>query len=76
MYDIDGNNASNTLIRAGFSDAVVANFFCRRRRRTSGWVKSAGGFDEDNIAGHVVLSDGSIVVAGDLPQQSCSMTQV
>ena len=30
-----------------------------------GWVESAGGFDEDNIAGHVVLSDGSIVIAGD-----------
>ena len=30
-----------------------------------GWVKSAGGFDEDYLAGHVVLSDGSIVVAGD-----------
>ncbi len=30
-----------------------------------GWVESAGGFDEDYIAGHVVLSDGSTVVAGD-----------
>ena len=30
-----------------------------------GWVQSAGGFDEDYIAGHVVLSDGSIVIAGD-----------
>ena len=30
-----------------------------------GWVESAGGFEEDNIAGHVVLSDGSIVIAGE-----------
>ena len=30
-----------------------------------GWVESAGGFDEDYIAGHVVMDDGSIVVAGE-----------
>ena len=30
-----------------------------------GWVQSAGGFDEEKLAGHVVMDDGSIVVAGE-----------
>ena len=29
-----------------------------------GWVQSAGGFQEDSLAGHVVLDDNSIIVAG------------
>ena len=29
-----------------------------------GWVQSAGGFEEEILAGHVVMDDGSIVVAG------------
>ena len=29
-----------------------------------GWAVSGGGFDEDILAGHVVLDDGSTVVAG------------
>lgn len=29
-----------------------------------GWVQSAGGFDDELVTGHVVLDDGSIVVAG------------
>ena len=30
-----------------------------------GWVQSAGGFEEEKLAGHVVMDDGSIVVAGE-----------
>ena len=29
-----------------------------------GWVQSAGGFVDESVAGHVVLDDGSIIVAG------------
>ena len=29
-----------------------------------GWVQSAGGFEDELVTGHVVLDDGSIVVAG------------
>ena len=29
-----------------------------------GWAVSGGGFDEDLLAGHVVLDDGSTVAAG------------
>jgi len=30
-----------------------------------GWVQSAGGFEEEKLAGHVVMDDGSIIVAGE-----------
>ena len=29
-----------------------------------GWAQSAGGFDDETLAGHVVLDDNSIIVAG------------
>ena len=36
-----------------------------------GWAVSGGGFDEDLLAGHVVL-DGSTVVADSFTQRFCS----
>ena len=60
-----GIYASGTLHRACFFDAVIVYVPVSGEDEPLGWVESAGGFDEDYIAGHVVMDDGSIVVAGE-----------